>query len=171
MAEILTQQEIDALLSNVSDIIKSKPEIEHEAKKSVQGKKISAYDFKRPERISKGQRRSLHFMHDRFARNFSSNLSAYLRTITDFNLVSVEQLTYAEFLMSIPNPTCFNVIALEPIGGNIALEMNPSIVFPIIDRHLGGSGKPLLVTRNMTEIEQNILRGIINLTIKDLTEI
>ena len=77
MAEILTQQEIDALLSNVSDIIKSEPEAEQEAKKPVQGKKISTYDFKRPERISKGQRRSLHFLHDRFSRNFSSILSAY----------------------------------------------------------------------------------------------
>ena len=171
MAEILTQQEIDALLSNVSDVVKSDRVDETEPKVSIQGKKISAYDFKRPERISKGQRRSLHFIHDRFARNFSSNLSAYLRTLTEVNLVSVEQLTYAEFLMSIPNPTSFNVLVLEPIGGNIALEFNPSLVFPIIDRLLGGEGIPLLVTRTMTEIEQNILKGVMNLTLRDLNEV
>ncbi|MBU1628262.1 flagellar motor switch protein FliM [bacterium] len=172
MAEILSQQEIDALLSNVSDVIKTEKLEEAEPKlASLQGKKISAYDFKRPERISKGQRRSLHFIHDRFARNFSSNLSAYLRTMTEVNLVSVEQITYAEFLMSIPNPTSFSILTLEPIGGNIALEFNPSLVFPIIDRLLGGEGIPLLVTRTMTEIEQNILKGVLNLTLKDLNEI
>ena len=171
MAEILSQKEIDALLSNVTDAVKDEKPEEEESKVSFQGKKISAYDFKRPERISKGQRRSLHFIHDRFARNFSSNLSAYLRTLTEINLVSVEQLTYAEFLMSIPNPTSFNVLTLDPSGGNIALEFNPSLVFPIIDRLLGGGGIPLMVTRTMTEIEQNILKGIINLTLRDLNDV
>jgi flagellar motor switch protein FliM len=171
LAEILTQQEIDALLSNVSDLIKTEPEEEKEVKATVQGKKISIYDFKRPERISKGQKRSLHFIHDRFARNFSSNLSAYLRTLAEVNMVSVEQLTYAEFLMSIPNPTSFNVLVLDNIGGNLVLEINPSLVFPIIDRLLGGEGIPLMVTRTMTEIEQNILKGVIILMIRDLNEI
>jgi len=171
MAEILTQAEIDALLDNVSDAIKTEKVREPEPKTAIQGKKISAYDFKRPERISKGQRRSIHFIHDRFARNFCSNLSAYLRTLTEVNLVSVEQLTYAEFLMSIPNPTSFNVLSLEPIGGNVALEFNPSLVFPIIDRLLGGEGTPILVKRTMTDIEQNILKGVLDLTLRDLNEV
>ena len=65
--------------------------------------------------------RSLHFMHDRFARNFSSSLSAYLRTITEVNLVSVEQLSYQEFLLSVPDPTCFNAISIKPLEGALAL--------------------------------------------------
>ncbi|CAM2009361.1 flagellar motor switch protein FliM [Acanthopleuribacter pedis] len=186
MAKILTQEEVDALLNSVQsggdaamdDDPGDAPSagmatgiIEREKPKQKQYKKVMVYNFKRPDRVSKEQMRSLHFLHDRFARNFSSSLSAYLRTISEINLVSVEQLTYSEFLLSLPDPTCFSSIAMKPLEGNAALEINPSLVFPIIDKMLGGPGEPLTEIRAMTAIEQNIFEAILRLILEDLKEV
>lgn len=182
MAKILTQEEVDALLSSVqaggdtpedtgAAIEEAATLVERTKTKQKQYKKILVYNFKRPDRVSKEQMRSLHFLHDRFARNFSSSLSAYLRTISEINLVSVEQLTYSEFLLSLPDPTCFSSIQMRPLEGNAALEINPSLVFPIIDKMLGGPGEPLSEIRAMTAIEQNIFEAIIRLMLDDLMEV
>ncbi|MFH0924496.1 MAG: flagellar motor switch protein FliM [bacterium] len=171
MAEILTQEEIDALLSTVSTEEIAKP-----AKSSVFSsthtahKRISAYDFKRPNRVSKDQMRAIKNLHDKLARNFSSSLSAYLRVIVDVSLISVDQMTYGEFLMSLPDPTCFNIISMYPLEGNSVLELNPSLVFPIIDKLLGGTGQGISKVRQLTDIEQNIIEGILLLLLEDMRE-
>jgi flagellar motor switch protein FliM len=181
MAKILSQEEVDALLRSHAKGPKAGPPtaapapVERAAaapkvKKAQPLKKISLYNFRRPDRVSREQMRSLHFMHDRFARNFSSSLSAYLRSITEVNLVSVEQLSYQEFLLSVPDPTCFNAISIRPLEGGFALEVNPQLVFPIIDKMLGGPGDPLKQLRTMTDIEQSIFDGILKLALDDLRE-
>jgi flagellar motor switch protein FliM len=179
MAKILSQEEVDALLKSHAKGTKAPaPAPERpspaapaqRAKKAQVQKKVSLYNFRRPDRVSREQMRSLHFMHDRFARNFSSSLSAYLRTITEVNLVSVEQLSYQEFLLSVPDPTCFNDISIRPLEGAFALEVNPQLVFPIIDKMLGGPGEPLKSMRTMTDIEQSIFDGILKLILDDLRE-
>jgi len=179
MAKILSQEEVDALLRSHAKgakpgtapaaAEKSAPAAS-KAKKAQPQKKVSLYNFRRPDRVSREQMRSLHFMHDRFARNFSSSLSAYLRTITEVNLVSVEQLSYQEFLLSVPDPTCFNAISIRPLEGGFALEVNPQLVFPIIDKMLGGPGDPLKNLRTMTDIEQSIFDGVVKLVLDDLHE-
>ena len=178
MAKILSQEEVDALLkSHTKPAGKSasgggaeRPTATAQAKKAQAQRKVSLYNFRRPDRVSREQMRSLHFMHDRFARNFSSSLSAYLRTITEVNLVSVEQLSYQEFLLSVPDPTCFNAISIKPLEGALALEVNPTLVFPIIDKMLGGPGEPLKQLRTMTDIEQSIFDGILKLLLEDMRE-
>ena len=178
MAKILSQEEVDALLkSHTKPAGKAsaggggeRPAATAQAKKAQAQRKVSLYNFRRPDRVSREQMRSLHFMHDRFARNFSSSLSAYLRTITEVNLVSVEQLSYQEFLLSVPDPTCFNAISIKPLEGALALEVNPTLVFPIIDKMLGGPGEPLKQLRTMTDIEQSIFDGILKLLLEDMRE-
>ena len=182
MAKILSQEEVDALLKSHAKASKGPapaagpPEraassaAPQKAKKAQPQKKVSLYNFRRPDRVSREQMRSLHFMHDRFARNFSSSLSAYLRTITEVNLVSVEQLSYQEFLLSVPDPTCFNAISIRPLEGAFALEVNPQLVFPIIDKMLGGPGDALKALRTMTDIEQSIFDGVLKLALEDLRE-
>ncbi len=182
MAKILSQEEVDALLKSHAKGTKApapgpaafeRPAPmtpAQRAKKAQLQKKVGLYNFRRPDRVSREQMRSLHFMHDRFARNFSSSLSAYLRTITEVNLVSVEQLSYQEFLLSVPDPTCFNAISIRPLEGAFALEVNPQLVFPIIDKMLGGPGEPLKSMRTMTDIEQSIFDGILKLILDDLRE-
>lgn len=172
MADILSQDEIDALLSTVSD---DTVEVDNSGEKVEEPefvpKKISMYDFRRPDRVSKEQLRSIRNLHDKFARNFSSNLSSFLRTITDITLVSVDQMTYGEFLMSLPDPTSFNVISMIPLQGNAVLEINPSLIFPIVDKLLGGQGLPLFHVRELTQLEMTIIDGIISLILNDLEDV
>jgi flagellar motor switch protein FliM len=168
MADILSQDEIDALLSTVVD---EDGQSESPEAEEFVPKKISVYDFRRPDRVSKEQLRSIRNLHDKFARNFSSNLSSFLRTITDISLVSVDQMTYGEFLMSLPDPTSFNIISMIPLQGNAVLEINPSLVFPIVDKLLGGAGLPLFQVRELTQLEMTIIDGIIALILKDLEEV
>ena len=165
MSKILSQDEIDALLTSAADLEKSSS-----IDLPLEGESVIVYNFRRPDRVSKEQIRSLHFLHDRFARNVSTSLSAYLRTVTDVNVTSVEQFTYSEFLMSLPDPTAFYAISLTPIEGLAALELNPSVAFSMIDRMLGGSGKGMAPTRGLTEIEHNVIDAVVKLLLEHLTE-
>ena len=133
-------------------------------------KKIQVYNFKRPDRISKNQMRSLHFIHDRFARNVSSSISAYLRTVVEVSLEDIAQITYSDFLGSVSDPTCYAAISLKPLDGLAALEIGPNLVFPMIDRLLGGAGRQMTGVRPMTEIERNIIQGILKLVGDNLCE-
>lgn len=163
MGKILTQEEIDLLLGSAT-------ELRQETPAAVPAINAVTYDFRRPDRVSKDQIRSLHLLHDRFARNLSASLSAYLRAVTEISIVSVEQLTYAEFLMSLPDPTAFYAIGMPPMDGIGALELNPVLAFTMIDRILGGTGRGVTLTRALTEIEQNVVDGIIHLVLENLTE-
>ena len=131
--------------------------------------KISPYDFKRPERVGKEQMRALQTLHEGFGRNFGAALSALLRSIVEVKLTSVDQLTYSEFVFSLENPTCFNLLRAEPLEGNLILDINPSILYPIIDRLLGG-GKDTgpLARRPLTEIELRLVSRITGLFLEEL---
>lgn len=167
MPEVLSQNEVDALLSAVSEV---SVDVSAEADKGP-AREISVYDFKRPERVSKDQMRALETHHEVMARNLAATLSGHLRTIVDCKLTTVEQLTYSEFIMSLPNPTCFNVMTAEPLEGKSILEINPSIVFPIIDKLLGGLAGPGSVPdREMTDIERKLFARITDRILTHLRE-
>jgi len=161
MAKILNQDEIDALLG-ASATASSRPAKGSDA--------AVRYDFRRPDRASREQIRSLHLLHDRFARDLGTSLSAYLRTVTEVGIVSVEQFTYAEFLMSLPDPTAYYAMSLQPMDGVAALELNPSIAFTMIDRMLGGSGRRVSADRALTEIEQTVVDAVVKLILERLSE-
>jgi flagellar motor switch protein FliM len=133
-------------------------------------RKIEPYNFKRQDRISKNQMRSLHFIHDRFARNLTSSMSAYLRTVVEVSLEDIAQISYTEFLNVVSEPTCYAALSLKPLDGMGALELGPTLVFPVIDRLLGGAGRPMTNSRPMTEIERNIIQGILKLIVDNLCE-
>lgn len=134
-------------------------------------KKSFIYDFRRPDRIPKEQLRSIHLLHDFFARNLAGSLGAYLRAYVVVHLVSVEQLSFAEFLQYLPTPTCIATVGMKPLDGNAVLEINPSLVFPILDILLGGSGKSAMKEfREITEIEQSIIEGVLRIVLHDLME-
>ena len=104
-------------------------------------KRAVPFDFRRPDRIAKSQLHAIHQLHDNFVRNLVSSLSAYLRSYLIINLVSVEQLSYSEFLECLPSPTCLASLGLKPYDGNAVLELNSSLIFPILEILLGGDGK------------------------------
>jgi flagellar motor switch protein FliM len=153
----LSQQEIDAVFQNVQSSRRETPAIK--------------FDFRRPDRIPKSQVRAIHLLHDNFVRSLVSSLSAYLRSYLTVNLVSVEQLSYAEFLEGLPSPTCMVSLGLRPYDGNGVLELNPSLVFPILEMLLGGTGKSSgSIQREITEIEQKLLDGLFRIILNDLAE-
>ncbi len=165
MADILSQEEIDALLEVVDD-----PSDATISSNDDDSQKVMVYDFKRPNRVSKEQLRSIKSIHDKLARNLSSHISTVLRTIIEVNLQSVDQMTYGEFLMSIPSPTSFNIFSMKPLEGDAVLELNPTIVFPMLDRLLGGEGKACDIDRELSDIELNLLDTILRMITSKLKE-
>ena len=142
MDDALSQNEVESLLSVMGSEGGKPPERRNANKTTAtptRGReKVTPYDFKRPERVGKEQMRALQSLHEGFGRNFGAALSALLRTIVEVKLTSVDQLTYSEFVFSLENPTCFNLLRADPLEGNLILDINPSILYPIIDRLLGG---------------------------------
>lgn len=164
MADILSQDEIDALMGIVDD-----NEGEEGAEESEE-RQIMLYDFKRPNRVSKEQLRAIRGIHDKMARNLASEMSATLRSIIEIHLQSVDQMTYGEFLMSLPSPTSFNVFSIRPLDGSAVLEINPSIVFPMIDRLLGGKGDTYETERELSDIEITLLDNVLKVMMAKLKE-
>lgn len=163
MTETLQQAEVDALVSAIS---------KQDAPEPQKPTAFATYDFKRPERVSKDQMRSLENLHEVFARNVGGALSGYLRSVVEVKLSSIVQLTYAEFTANLPTPTCFALIQAPPLEGQVILEINPSIIFPVVDRLLGGGrGVTSIPDRPLTDIEQKIVGKITELMLSQLKNI
>lgn len=180
MSDILSQEEVDALLSAVSaggDASEQGPKGDPAAslfntdEPRDMEKSLALYDFRRPDRVSKDQMRTLQNLHEGYARQFSTSLTNFLRTFVEIELVSVDQLTYSEFIMSISNPSCIYLFKMEPLNGNAILEINPSLVFYIIDRLFGGQGRAAEQNREMTLIEQNVMNRIVERSLTDLKSV
>jgi flagellar motor switch protein FliM len=166
MADILSQEEIDALLDVVDDEGDDALEVSEES--LYPQRQITLYDFKRPNRVSKEQLRAFRGIHDKMARSLSSQISSIMRSIVEIQLHSVDQMTYGEFLMSLPNPTSFNVFSMKPLEGNGVLEINPSIAFPMLDRLLGGKGEPFESTREFSDIELSLFETVLRVMMNTL---
>lgn len=157
MTEVLSQDEIDQLLTAISS---GDASIE-DARPISDTRKIKLYDFRRPDKFSKEQMRTLSLMHETFARLTTTSLSAQLRSMVHVHVASVDQLTYEEFIRSIPTPSTLAVITMDPLKGNAVLEVDPSITFSIIDRLFGGTGQAAKVQRDLTDIENSVMEGVI----------
>jgi flagellar motor switch protein FliM len=170
--EVLSQSEVESLLSAMASgtepAVAAPVPAGHQPAPAPR-EKIAPYDFKRPERVGKEQMRALQTLHEGFGRNFGAALSALLRSIVEVKLTSVDQLTYSEFVFSLENPSCFNLLRADPLEGNLILDINPSILCPIIDRLLGGGreGGPL-ARRPLTEIELRLVSRITGLFLEEL---
>lgn len=156
MTEVLSQSEIDALLAAIS----SGEMDAEELKKEETEKKVKVYDFKRALRFSKDQIRSLTRIHENFARLLTTYFSAQLRTFVQFNVASVDQLPYEEFIRSIPKLTTLNIFEAAPLEGRMVLEINPNIAYGMLDRLLGGHGNTPAKVGAMTEIETKLIERI-----------
>lgn len=170
--DILSQAEVESLLN----AMESKPGgAPAQNAPTAQGdanpprEKVVPYDFKRPERVGKEQMRALQSLHEGFGRNYGAALSGLLRTVVEVKLTSVDQLTYSEFVFSLENPTCFNLLTAKPLEGSLILDINPSILYPIINRLLGGGKESGGATRRpLTEIELRLVGRITDLFLEEL---
>jgi flagellar motor switch protein FliM len=158
MDRVLSQTEID----NAFNAARDNPD-------ESAREEIVPYNFCRTDRIAKDQLRTIHLLHENFARSMASSLSAYLRSYVVVNLISVEQLAFVEFTQSLPSPTFIVAMSMKPYDNNAVLELNPSLVFPLLEMLLGGTAKaPKKMDRVVTEIEQSILDGLLRVVLHDL---
>lgn len=156
MAETLSQSEIDALLSALSSGDLEPSDIE----KDEENVKIKNYDFKRPQKFSKDVIRAVEVIHDNYARIVSNYLTAQLRSNVKVKIESVEQITYEEFIHSIPSTTVLNLFRMPPLDGQIILETNEEFVLRIFDVLAGGSGDKKPKFKELTDIEKNIIKHV-----------
>lgn len=166
MVDVLSQNEIDALLAALSSGEMDADEL----KKEEVTRKVRVYDFKRATRFSKDHIRSLTRIHENFARYLTTYFSAQLRTFVQINVVQVEQLPYDEFIRSIPKMTILNIFEAEPLEGRMVLEVHPNVAYAMLDRMLGGQGMAPSKISNLTEIETIIMERIFARAFESLQE-
>ncbi len=164
--EILSQDEIDTLLSAISDSQESTEDYMGYGS----GPRVKIYDFKRPDKFTKNNIRTLQTMHETWSRLTTVMLSAQLQTEVQIHVASVDQLTYEEFIRSIPNPTTLAIINMDPLKGSAALEIDPQIIYAMISLLFGGDGKHKVKNREMTDIEISVMEGVIVRLLGNLRE-
>jgi len=168
MADVMSQDEIDSLLSAVSS---GEVDVEEMKKKEEEEKQeVKNYDFRRPDKLSKEQMRTLQMIHENLARLLTTTLSTKLRSMVDFEVASIEQLSYEEFIRSLPQPTIIGISEMDPFTGQFIFEISPDVGFAIIDRLFGGLGKPIEDTRAFTDIEQVVFKKVLNWFLRALPE-
>ena len=165
MGDILSQEEIDSLLSALSS-----GEVDAEEMKNADERTIKNYDFKRPAKFSKEHLRTLELIFEHYGRLLSTNLPVYLRKNIQINVVSSETVTFNEFTNALSNPVILGIVNFQPLSGNILIDLTSSLGYAFIDRMLGGNGEPIDKVRDFSEIEMGILYKIITISAQLLRE-
>ena len=176
MADILSQEEIDALLSATDE-----DDVGGEGGDAGGGdldggglddgsqQIVTSYNFKHPARVNKDQLRTLENLHDNFARMLNSTFSGAMRAVVDVDTAFVDQTTYAEFIMSLSNPSCSYQFTLGPTNGQAVIDFAMPLVFAFVDRNFGGKGSSQGVeARQLTPIEVGVINRIVKRVIEDL---
>lgn len=161
MAEILSQQEIDALLNNIKSGTDQKTETQVE-------KEIVLFDFRLPNRISKNQLRIIRNICENFAESFSQFLVTKLQNAVSINVASVDQIYYSEYMLSVSNPACLFTFDIKDTDVKGILEINTDLGFLLVDKLLGGSGIGSKQLKVITPIEQKVLRVVVDRVMFDL---
>ena len=165
MGDVLSQSEIDSLLRALSD-----GELDVDEMKDATEKPVKNYDFARPSKFSKEHLRTLEIIFEHYGRLLSTNLPVYLRKSIQVEVMSAEAVTYSEFSNALSNPVLLGVVDMEPLSGNIIIEVASNIGYASVDRMLGGSGNPLDKNRDFSEIELLIIERIVSVCVELLSE-
>lgn len=165
MGEVLSQNEIDSLLKQLST---GELDVDDYSDEPLQ--RVKDYDFARPTKFSKEHLRTLEIIFEHFGRLVSTNLPAYLRKNVQMEVVNSEAVVYSEFSNSLSNPVLFGIVNFEPLQGNVIMEIASNLGYAIVDRMLGGTGEPLEKIRDYSEIELTILERIFTICIDLLRE-
>lgn len=166
MPEVLSQSEIDALLNAMSNGDLDAATIQED----LSGPQVKPFDFLRPSKFSKDQLRTIELFHEVFCRTVQTQLSGVLRAMVDVEVVSADQLSYGEFVNSMPTPSLITIITMEPLEGNAVIEISLPLVFSIIDRLAGGPGTQRPKPRELTEIELALVQNVTEVILGGFTE-
>ncbi|MSS72988.1 MAG: flagellar motor switch protein FliM [Candidatus Latescibacteria bacterium] len=165
MPDILSQDEIDALLTSVG----TSESHATQSQKVACMQPVVTYDFKHPNRVSKDQIRTLENLHGNLSRLLASSFSSLQRAVIETDIAFVDQTTYAEFIMSLSNPSCSYVFTIEPLGGPAILDFSLPVAYSFIDRQFGGKGTtPMGESRTLTSIERSVMSKVVQRTMEDL---
>jgi len=172
---MLSQEEIDSLLSSLSvgldqplsDGAPKEGPTEHVTHEK---RNYKLYNFRRPDKFSKDHLRALQTIHESFARQLGMVMTAYLRMTVEIDVVSVDQLTYDEFVRSMPSPMTVSILELDPLPGQVLMGYGYEVTSSVIDRMLGGPGLSEPKARELTDIEQSLIRRVIDRAIVSLEE-
>ena len=165
MGEVLSQSEIDNLLSALSG-----GELDVDDMQGQDERQVKNYDFKRPAKFSKEHLRTLEIIYEHYGRLLSTNLPVYLRKNIQVSVVSSETVTFSEFTNALANPVVLGIVTFQPLQGNVIVELTANLAFAIIDRMLGGQGLPLDKSRDFSEIEMTIVEKIMVISIQLMRE-
>ena len=150
----LSQEEIDALINQLA----TEPAARDAA---LEDKKIKSFDFrfnKRLDKFSNNPLQTLRTLHENFTRLLNNSLSVYLRTRVEANIVSIEQISYGDFIASIGTPSILSIYSMDPLPGSGIVQVDLNLVFSIIDRLLGGPGWFPQKLRDLTDIERTLMQ-------------
>lgn len=173
MAEILSQAEIDALIQSMLTGDAPGQGMRSSAGASdISGpKRVRTYDFRRPDKFSKEQLRTLQMIHENMTRYLATYFAARFRTMVQMVIGSVDQNTYSDFIRSVSNPSVLCPFTIDPLPGTCVMDINPIVAFPMIDRLFGGPGAALQQNRALTEIETSVMGGVIQGTLSAFAEV
>lgn len=168
MGQILSQDEVDALLKGV---VGGEVETETAAVRGEEGQDATAFDFAAQDKVIRGRMPSLDAINDRFARFFRSAISNMLRRMVDVTTVSLDTLKFGNFMRSLPVPSSIHIIHIEPLRGNALVVLETKLVFALVDSFFGGRGKGgmKIEGREFTAIEQKMLRKVVDGVVKEWT--
>ena len=156
MGEVLSQNEIDALLQQLST-----GEFDVDQMQGKEEKQVKNYDFSRPTKFSKEHLRTLEIIFEHYSRLISTNLPVYLRKNVQVTVASSETVTFSEFSNALSNPVILGIINFTPLNGTIIIDLATNLGYAMIDRMLGGSGIPLDKSREFSEIELTIIQKVL----------
>lgn len=168
MSQVLSQEEVDALLRGVSN-----GEIETEQDEVHDPSEAKSYDLTGQDRIVRGRMPVLEIISEKFARLFSATLLTMLRKVTSVNTLSVDMVKYGKFAKSIPLPTSLHAFKMNPLKGSSLLVVESQVIFALVDIIFGGSGRAAfkIEGRNFTSIENNLIKRVVMSALSDFEKV
>ncbi|HPA15810.1 MAG TPA: flagellar motor switch protein FliM [Desulfobacterales bacterium] len=165
MSEILTQEEVDNLLSGMSS-----GKVEVETDTETVDEDVPAYDFESPKQVIRNRLPTFEIINDRFATEARDSLSNILHHTMDIHTESINTLKFSEFGRSLPVPTSLHVFRMDPLRGHALLVLESQLVYNLIDTFFGGkaTGKAKIEGREFTTIESIMIRKVVSACLKNM---
>ena len=165
MSQILSQEEVDALLKGISD-----GDVETESQKEHDPSVAIRYDLTSQDRIIRGRMPTLEMTNEKFARFFRASLSSLLRKVVSVSALSIDTIKYGDFLKTLPVPTSLHLFRIDPLRGNAIVIVESKVIFTIVDIVFGGSGREVFKVegREFTAIENSLIKKVVLSALLDL---
>lgn len=164
MADVLSQDEVDALLSGLTG-----GEIQSETDKPPGEGKYNSYDFTNQDRIVRGRLPTLEMVHDRFARLFRQSVSSAMQRVIDVNVLNTDMSKFGEFMRGQAIPSSYHIFRMDPLNGSGLLVLEGKLIFTMVNSFFGGKGASYykMEGRDFTPIESRMVKTVVDMLLRD----